>query len=153
MQRLLNQPPLVSFLEFNTVLLIVKSPLTTPVTALLITSTMPKSSSKDPNKPKGPKNMYNFFLREEREALKKAGGDSTTEGDGPGFLDFSKACAEKWKTLSEGDKQRFKEAAEKDKLRYENEMANYTPPKSEVSGRKTRKAKKMKDPNQPKPAM
>ena len=144
---------MVSLLEFNTVLLIVKSPLTTPVTALLITSTMPKSSSKDPNKPKGPKNIYNFFLQEEREALKKAGGDSTTEGDGPGFLDFSKACAEKWKTLSEGDKQRFKEAAEKDKLRYENEMANYTPPKSEVSGRKTRKAKKMKDPNQPKPAM
>ena len=153
MQRLLNQSPLVSLLEFNTVLLIVKSPLTTPVTALLITSTMPKSSSKDPNKPKGPKNIYNFFLQEEREALKKAGGDSTTEGNGPGFLDFSKACAEKWKTLSEGDKQRFKEAAEKDKLRYENEMANYTPPKSEVSGRKTRKAKKMKDPNQPKPAM
>ena len=144
---------MVSLLEFSTVLLIVKSPLTTPVTALLITSTMPKSSSKDPNKPKGPKNIYNFFLQEEREALKKAGGDSTTEGDGPGFLDFSKACAEKWKTLSEGDKQRFKEAAEKDKLRYENEMANYTPPKSEVSGRKTRKAKKMKDPNQPKPAM
>ena len=144
---------MVSLLEFNTVLLIVKSPLTTPVTALLITSTMPKSSSKDPNKPKGPKNIYNFFLQEEREALKKAGGDSTTEGDGPGFLDFSKACAEKWKTLSEGDKQRFKEAVEKDKLRYENEMANYTPPKSEVSGRKTRKAKKMKDPNQPKPAM
>lgn len=114
---------------------------------------MPKSSSKDPNKPKGPKNRYNFFLQEEREALKKTGGDSTTEGDGPGFLDFSKACAEKWKTLSEGDKQRFKEAAEKDKLRYENEMANYTPPKSEVSGRKTRKSKKMKDPNQPKPAM
>lgn len=114
---------------------------------------MPKSSSKDPNKPKGPKNIYNFFLQEEREALKKTGGDSTTEGDGPGFLDFSKACAEKWKTLSEGDKQRFKEAVEKDKLRYENEMANYTPPKSEVSGRKTRKAKKMKDPNQPKPAM
>lgn len=144
---------MVSLLEFDTVLLIVKSPLTTPVTALLITSTMPKSSSKDPNKPKGPKNIYNFFLQEEREALKKAGGDSTTEGDGPGFLDFSKACAEKWKTLSEGDKQRFKEAAEKDKLRYENEMANYTPPKSEVSGRKTRKSKKMKDPNQPKPAM
>ena len=144
---------MVSLPEFNTVLLIVKSPLTTPVTALLITSTMPKSSRKDPNKPKGPKNIYNFFLQEEREALKKAGGDSTTEGDGPGFLDFSKACAEKWKTVSEGDKQRFKEAAEKDKLRYENEMANYTPPKSEVSGRKTRKSKKMKDPNQPKPAM
>lgn len=144
---------MVSLPEFNTVILIAKGPLTIPVTALLITSTMPKSSSKDPNKPKGPKNIYNFFLQEEREALKKAGGDSTTEGDGPGFLDFSKACAEKWKTLSEGDKQRFKEAAEKDKLRYENEMANYTPPKSEVSGRKTRKAKKMKDPNQPKPAM
>ena len=114
---------------------------------------MPKTSSKDPNKPKGPKNLYNFFLQEEREALKKSEGDLATEGDAPGFLDFSKACAEKWKTLSDEEKKRFKAAAEKDKLRYDNEMANYTPPKADASGRKTRKAKKIKDPNQPKPAM
>ena len=63
---------------------------------------------------------------------------------------FMVACAEKWKKLSEEEKQRFKEAAEKDKLRYDNEMANYTPPKTEAGGRKTRKKKKIKDPNEPK---
>ena len=54
---------------------------------------------------------------------------------------FMVACAEKWKKLNEDERQRFKEAAEKDKIRYENEMANYTPPKTEASGRKTRREK------------
>lgn len=108
---------------------------------------MPKSS-KDPNKPKGKRNPYSIFLQHEREAMKNSDVDSSTNTEAsPSFLDFSKACAEKWKTLSEEEKQPYKEAAEKDKERYENEMANYTPPKTEASGRKTRRAKKPKDKN------
>ncbi|KAJ7357636.1 High mobility group box 1 [Desmophyllum pertusum] len=66
---------------------------------------------------------------------------------------FMLACADKWKKLSEDEKQQFKESAEKDKIRFDNEMANYTPPKTEASGKKTRKEKKMKDPNEPKRGM
>ena len=82
--------------------------------------------------------------------MKKLEDDKSTETEGPAanFFDFSKACAEKWKTLSEEEKQPYKEAAEKDKIRYENEMANYTPPKTE--GKKTRKAKRPRDKNRPK---
>ena len=117
------------------------------------------SRRKDPNKPKGKLSAYNCFIREEREAMKKS------EAEGPandseipeekisGTMAqqaFMVACAEKWKKLSEEERQRFKEAAEKDKIRYENEMASYTPPKTEARGRKTRRKKKMKDPNEPK---
>ena len=87
--------------------------------------------------------------------MKKTEPDSSTDTNSPGtkkskFYDFSKACAEKWKTLSEEERQRYKEAAEKDKIRYENEMASYIPPKTEANGRRTRKAKQPKDPNRPK---
>lgn len=116
------------------------------------------SKRKDPNKPKGKLSAYNCFVREEREAIKKSEAEApASDAESPekttGSMAqqaFMVACAEKWKKLSEEEKQRFKEAAEKDKVRYDNEMANYTPPKAEASGRKTRKEKKMKDPNEPK---
>ncbi|XP_068701386.1 high mobility group protein B3-like [Montipora foliosa] len=113
---------------------------------------MPRSG-KDPNKPKGRRNPYSIFLQQEREAMKKLELDANkaTEDESPAnFLEFSKACAEKWKALSEEERQPYREAAEKDKLRYENEMANYSPP--EAAGRKTRKGKKPKDKNRPKGA-
>lgn len=116
------------------------------------------SKRKDPNKPKGKLSAYNCFVREEREAMKKSeteapANDAESPEKPPGAMAqqaFMVACAEKWKKLSEEEKQHYKEAAEKDKIRYDNEMANYTPPKAEASGRKTRKEKKMKDPNEPK---
>lgn len=114
---------------------------------------MPKSG-KDPNKPKGKRNPYSLFLQQEREAMKKLEADAielNAEDENPSnFLEFSKACAEKWKALREEEKQPYKEAAEKDKIRYQNEMANYTPP--EVRGSKTRRGKKPKDKNRPKGA-
>lgn len=116
------------------------------------------SKRKDPNKPKGKLSAYNCFVREEREAMKKAeaetqANDTESSEKATGAMAqqaFMVACAEKWKKLSEQEKQHFKEAAEKDKIRYDSEMANYTPPKVVASGRKSRKEKKMKDPNEPK---
>lgn len=98
---------------------------------------------------------YNIFVKEETEAMKKlqseATGDSSeTKEDKAVRQAFIPACAEKWKKLTEEEKKRFVEAAEKDRMRYNNEMANYTPPRYEGGERKTRKQKKMKDPNQPK---
>ena len=120
------------------------------------------SKRKDPNKPKGKLSAYNCFVREERETIKKSSEKSEAETPANDAESLEKstgsmaqqafmvACAEKWRKLSDEEKQRFKEAAEKDKIRYDNEMANYTPPKAEASGRNGRKAKKMKDPNEPK---
>ena len=49
--------------------------------------------------------------------------------------------------MTETEKKRFAEMAEKDKQRYDNEMASYTPPVGEAGGRHKRKKK---DPNAPK---
>jgi len=47
------------------------------------------------------------------------------------------------------EKKRFEDMAQKDKGRYEQEMADYVPPKGETGKRK----KKDKDPNAPKRAL
>lgn len=55
----------------------------------------------------------------------------------------------RWKTMSDIEKKRFHEMAEKDKKRYDAEMQNYTPPKGENKGR-GKKRKHIKDHNAPK---
>ena len=50
------------------------------------------------------------------------------------------------------DKKRFDDMAEKDKVRFDKEMASYVP--SETSGKKSKKGKRAhKDPNAPKRAL
>lgn len=51
--------------------------------------------------------------------------------------------------MSEKEKTRFHQMAEKDKMRYESEMANYKPSKSDKPA-KGGKRKRTKDPNAPK---
>ncbi|KFM80844.1 High mobility group protein DSP1, partial [Stegodyphus mimosarum] len=51
--------------------------------------------------------------------------------------------------MSEKEKTRFHQMAEKDKKRYESEMANYKPPKG-GDAKNARKRKRTKDPNAPK---
>lgn len=50
--------------------------------------------------------------------------------------------------MTDKEKKRFHEMADKDKGRYEHEMANYKPPKGTKAGKR-----KKKDPNAPKRAM
>jgi len=52
--------------------------------------------------------------------------------------------------MNDKEKNRFHVLAEKDKKRYDGEMANYKPPKGEKGGRKR---KRTKDPNAPKRAL
>ena len=47
------------------------------------------------------------------------------------------------------EKKRFEDMADRDKVRYENEMSHYTP----IGGVPGRKRKKTKDPNAPKRAL
>lgn len=50
--------------------------------------------------------------------------------------------------MSDNEKKRFQEMAEKDKVRYDTEMESYTPPKGEKM--RGKKRKQTKDPNAPK---
>jgi len=104
---------------------------------------MPRGK-KDPNKPKGKKGAYIFFLEDRRAQH----GDEKID-----FPAFSKETSKKWKELTPKDKEKYDKLALKDKKRYEEEMADYSPPSSEdeEEGAKKRKRKtKEKDPNQPK---
>jgi len=99
---------------------------------------------KKDGKPRGKMSSYAFFVQTCREEHKKK-----HPGENVVFAEFSKKCAEKWKTMTAKDKRRFEEMAEKDKSRFDREMANYKPPKGE--GKKRRK--RQKDPNAPKRAL
>ncbi|CAH0560218.1 unnamed protein product [Brassicogethes aeneus] len=98
---------------------------------------------KEGGKPRGPMTGYAFFVQTCREEHKKQHPEENVV-----FLEFSKKCAERWKTMVDNEKKRFQEMAEGDKKRYDAEMQNYIPPKGEKV--KGKKRKQIKDPNAPK---
>lgn len=100
------------------------------------------------SKPRGKMTAYAFFVQTCREEYKKKHPDEQVD-----FAEFSKKCAERWKTMTDKEKKRFNQMAESDKRRYELEMGSYVPPNMVQQGKKGRKVKKMKDPNAPKRAM
>jgi len=100
---------------------------------------MPRS--KNDNKPRGRMTAYAFFVQICREEHKKKHPDESVV-----FAEFSRKCAERWKTMSDKEKKRFQEMADRDKKRYDAEMQDYVPPK----GEKGKKRRATKDPNAPK---
>jgi len=99
---------------------------------------------KSDGKPKGRMSAYAYFVQTCREEHKKKHPNESVV-----FAEFSRKCADRWKTMSDKEKQRFHSMAEKDKKRYEVEMKNYVPPKGTKKGKKKRE----KDPNAPKRAL
>lgn len=99
-----------------------------------------ENKGKNAGKPKGRMSAYTFFVQTCREEHRKKHPNENVN-----FTEFSKKCAERWKQMTEQEKKRFASMADKDKQRYDREMANYVPPAGE-GGRKRKK----KDPNAPK---
>ena len=101
------------------------------------------------DKPRGRMTAYAFFVQTCREEHKKLHPDETVK-----FELFSRQCSDRWKTMSEIEKEKFHEMATKDKERYIEEMKGYVAPLSlGRRGRRPRGMKKMKDPNKPKRAL
>lgn len=94
-------------------------------------------------KPRGRMTAYAFFVQTCREEHKKKHPEENVV-----FAEFSKKCAERWKTMLDKEKKRFHEMAEMDKKRYNTEMQSYTPPAGEKQ--RGKKRKQVKDPNAPK---
>jgi len=114
--------------------------------ALPLIKKMPRGGARGDAKPRGRMTAYAYFVQICREEHKKKHPEENVV-----FAEFSKKCAERWKTMSDKEKSRFHEMAEKDKKRYDIEMQGYVPVKGEkVRGRKR---KHMKDPNAPKRAL
>lgn len=94
----------------------------------------------DPNKPKGRMSAYAFFVQNRREHYKKQ--QLKVE-----FADFSRECSDRWKRITDGDKEKFIKKAQEDKVRYDAQMKDYVPPPDATRGRGRRKKR---DPNLPK---
>jgi high mobility group protein B1 len=100
---------------------------------------------KNKDKPRGRMSAYAFFVQTCREEHKKKHPSENVV-----FAEFSKKCAERWKTMNDKEKKRFHDMSDKDKKRYDSEMVNFKPAKGEQGGRKR---KRTKDPNAPKRAL
>jgi len=102
---------------------------------------MPKN---DLVKPRGKMSAYAFFVQMCREEHKRKHPEVV-------FTEFSRKCADRWKTMSDFEKKRFNMLADCDSRRFETEIASYN--KSKGNGGKEKSKKKVKDPNAPKGAI
>lgn len=73
---------------------------------------------KDPNAPKRGLSAYMFFANEQRDSVR-------AENPGIAFGQVGKVLGERWKALSEKQRQPYEAKAAADKKRYENEKAAY----------------------------
>jgi hypothetical protein len=77
---------------------------------------------KDPDAPKRGKSSYIYFCVEKRESIKKANPDMSAK-------DIIKELGRVWREkVNDEDKSRYTKLSTDDKIRYENEMKDYTPP-------------------------
>mmetsp|Transcript_10539 Transcript_10539/g.14870 ORF Transcript_10539/g.14870 Transcript_10539/m.14870 type:complete len:204 (-) Transcript_10539:833-1444(-) len=100
---------------------------------------------KDSTKPKRGMSAFFFYSNANRARVKE-------ENPSIAFGDVAKILSADYKKLTEKEKKKWIKLAEKDKIRYKEEMKNYVPPDSDSDegGKKKKKKKAKKDPNKPK---
>lgn len=86
---------------------------------------MPKTEKKekkkkDPNAPRRPLAAYMFFCKELRETVKAENPDI-------GFGQIGRVLGQKWAEADAPTRKKYTDMAEKDKVRYVNEMKTYAP--------------------------
>jgi len=103
-----------------------------------------KKTKRDPNAPKKPRTAYILFSSDNRVDVKKENPDMIP-------TDITKEVARMWREADEDVKEEYKEKAEEDKKRYQDEMEIYNPEYKQTSSNdKKEKPKEKKDPNAPK---
>jgi len=107
-----------------------------------VPSSTKKKRKKDKNAPRKPNTAYTCFQKIFYKEMKAENPDVS-------FAEISKLVGAKWKNTSEEEKKEFEKQSEEDKVRYNNEMANYiAPPPSDEDEPEGKKKKR--DPNKPK---
>lgn len=81
-----------------------------------------KKRKRDPARPKRAMTPFLYYACEQRNILKENGDKMT-------LPEQSRHIAQLWKSVSDADKAKYVEQAEKDKARYKDEMSRYEPPK------------------------
>jgi len=100
---------------------------------------------------KGAMSAYACFVKTCREEHKKLHPDENVQ-----FGEFAAQCSQRWKTMSDKEKEKFHEMSMEDKERYAEQMKDYVPPPGMMPGgrrRRRRGMKKERDPNKPKRAL
>lgn len=77
-----------------------------------------EKKKKDPNAPKRGLSAYMFFANDQRDNVRE-------ENPGITFGQVGKVLGDRWKALSEKDRQPYEKKAAADKKRYEDEKAKY----------------------------
>ncbi|KAH0832509.1 non-histone chromosomal protein 6 [Fonsecaea monophora] len=77
-----------------------------------------EKKKKDPNAPKRGLSAYMFFANEQRENVRE-------ENPGISFGQVGKVLGDKWKALSDKQREPYEKKAAADKKRYEDEKAKY----------------------------
>jgi hypothetical protein len=81
---------------------------------------------KDPNAPKRSLSAYMFFANEQRDNVR-------SENPGISFGQVGRVLGERWKALSQDEKEPYEAKARADKKRYEDEKAAYAASKEQES--------------------
>lgn len=100
------------------------------------------------NKIKGAMTAYACFVKTCREEHKKLHPDENVQ-----FGEFAAQCSQRWKTMSEKEKEKFQEMASDDRERFQEQMKDLGPNAITPRRRRRRGSKKERDPNKPKRAL
>jgi len=100
------------------------------------------------NKVKGAMTAYACFVKTCREEHKKLHPDENVQ-----FGEFASQCSQRWKTMSDKEKEKFQEMSVEDKERYQEQMKDLGPGGVTPRRRRRRGSKKERDPNKPKRAL
>uniref|UniRef100_A0A7S4HR37 HMG box domain-containing protein n=1 Tax=Odontella aurita TaxID=265563 RepID=A0A7S4HR37_9STRA len=101
-----------------------------------------KKKVKDKNAPKKNKSSYMCFAAHIRPTVKEQNPKAS-------FTELAKLIGEKWKNISDSEKQKYETMAKEDTVRYKREMKDYTPPPPSEPKKKpvaTKKSKVIKKP-------
>jgi len=82
-----------------------------------------KRKKKDPNAPKRPTLAYIYYVNSRQDRVRKEHPDYK-------MTEVMRALGAEWRALDAKSKKPFEDMATKDKVRYQKEMANYTPVKN-----------------------
>merc|ERR1712032_943891 len=96
--------------------------------------------------PKRPASSYMLWLNANRAKITKS------LGKGAGVTDVAKEAGNQWKAVTANTKKKYETEADTLKKTYEKDLAAFVKAGGEIQARKSKKQKKVKDPNAPKRA-
>jgi hypothetical protein len=116
------------------------------ISKLLVSTTRKTKRKKDPNAPKRWKTSYILFCMDKREEVKAENPDMPA-------VKITAELGARWNALSDKQKKPYVKLSAQDKSRYDDEMANYTPPSDdeleEVASKGRKKKKERTGPKRP----